>query len=128
MRQIRLLHDPPAAGAWNMAVDEALLETAADSGVATLRFYQWNEPTLSLGYFQAATDRDQHPASRDCPLVRRASGGGAILHDRELTYSMAMSLPSARSSEATRLDRGWRHCSDRRSALIAVSDEGNHQV
>jgi lipoate-protein ligase A len=103
MPDIRLLHDSPASGAWNMAVDEALLETAADSGIATLRFYQWNEPTLSLGYFQMAVERDQHAASRDCPLVRRASGGGAILHDRELTYSIVMPQTSARSSEATAL-------------------------
>ncbi len=92
--RLRLIVDPPARGTWNMAVDEALLESAACGGPATLRFYQWSEPTLSLGYFQALADRDQHPASRSCPLVRRASGGGAILHDRELTYSIAMPLAS----------------------------------
>ncbi|MDX1946379.1 MAG: biotin/lipoate A/B protein ligase family protein [Pirellulaceae bacterium] len=89
MDSVRLLHDPPAAGAWNMAVDEALLASAA-GGIATLRFYQWAEPTLSLGYFQAAADRALHSASEACPLVRRASGGGAILHDQELTYSLAI--------------------------------------
>src|SRR5438067_8812863 len=103
MDVVRLIIDAPAPGAWNMAVDEALLETAAGSGVATLRFYQWSEPTLSLGYFQAAADRDQHPKSRNCLLIRRASGGGAILHDCELTYSIAMPQASARSSEASRL-------------------------
>jgi len=103
MREIRVIHDSPAAGAWNMAVDEALLETAADSGIVTVRFYRWSEPTLSLGYFQAAIERARHAASCDCPLVRRASGGGAILHDRELTYSIAMPQTSARSSEATAL-------------------------
>lgn len=80
--------DPPLAGAWNMAVDEALLESAA-GGTTTLRFYQWSEPTLSLGYFQPLAARQQHAASQDSPLVRRASGGGAILHDQELTYSFA---------------------------------------
>src|SRR5690242_1143259 len=98
MKEIRLILDPPAPGSWNMAVDEALLETAADAGIATLRFYQWNEPTLSLGYFQAAAERNQHSMSSGCPLVRRASGGGAILHDRELTYSIAMRQSLARSS------------------------------
>ena len=78
-----------------MAVDEALLESAADSGQATLRFYTWQEPTLSLGYFQSVADRQQHFASLDCPLVRRASGGGAILHDRELTYSITLPQPAA---------------------------------
>ena len=89
----QLLIDPPAAGSWNMAVDEALLATAADEGIATLRLYQWNEPTLSLGYFQRYDDREQHSASRHSAVVRRQTGGGAILHDRELTYSLA--LPSA---------------------------------
>lgn len=75
-----------------MAVDEALAESASRDGTATLRFYQWSEPTLSLGYFQAASAREQHRPSRDCPLVRRSSGGGAIVHDRELTYSLAIPM------------------------------------
>lgn len=84
---VRILDDGPAAGAWNMSVDEALAKTAAEEGVATLRFYRWSPATLSLGYFQSLADRDGHAASRDCPVVRRSTGGGAILHDRELTYS-----------------------------------------
>jgi lipoate-protein ligase A len=73
-----------------MAVDEALLKSANDSGQVTLRFYQWAAPTLSLGYFQKATDRALHSASVDCVMVRRSSGGGAILHDQELTYSLSL--------------------------------------
>ena len=87
----RFIIDPPAPGAWNMAVDEALLESAG-RGLTTLRLYEWSEPTLSLGYFQAAGDRARHAASRACPLVRRASGGGAIVHDRELTYCLAVPI------------------------------------
>jgi len=75
-----------------MAVDEVLLEEATQ-GTTTLRLYQWNEPTLSLGYFQPAAERAVHAASRGCPLVRRASGGGAIMHDRELTYCLATPIP-----------------------------------
>ena len=56
-----------------MAVDEALMEAVAADGVAALRFYQWAEPTLSLGYFQAAADRSLHSPSISCPLVRRSS-------------------------------------------------------
>jgi lipoate-protein ligase A len=89
----RLIVDPPAGGAWNMAVDEALLADAAENSVATLRLYQWSEPTLSLGYFQRIEDRLEHAASRGAAVVRRQSGGGAIMHDRELTYSL--SLPAA---------------------------------
>lgn len=90
MSRLRVLVDSAGEGAWNMAVDEALLQSAAVQRQATLRFYGWQQATLSLGYFQAAEDRDLHAASRACPLVRRSSGGGAILHDRELTYSLAM--------------------------------------
>lgn len=84
--------DPPARGAWNMAIDEAHLERAADGGPAVFRLYEWSEPTLSLGYFQRYADRALHPPCAHCAVVRRASGGGAILHDRELTYSCV--LPS----------------------------------
>jgi lipoate-protein ligase A len=87
----RLIIDPPAQGTWNMAVDEALLESAGN-GATTLRLYEWNEPTLSLGYFQAAADRAGHEASSACPLVRRASGGGAIVHHREMTYCLAVPI------------------------------------
>ena len=54
MHSCHLILDLPADGAWNMALDEALLEAAKTDGVATLRFYTWQEPTLSLGYFQRA--------------------------------------------------------------------------
>src|SRR5688572_17520100 len=97
----RLIIDSPAAGPRNMAIDEALLSDATENGVATLRFYQWSEPTLSLGYFQRYDERYQHTGSRDCAVVRRQSGGGAILHDRELTYSLALPAghPLARDSQ-----------------------------
>jgi lipoate-protein ligase A len=73
-----------------MAVDEALLIDAAEHNTATLRFYSWQEPTLSLGYFQRYADRQQHTASSNCAVVRRQTGGGAILHDRELTYGLTL--------------------------------------
>lgn len=83
----RLIESPPASGPLNMAIDSLLLDTAAESGTCSLRFYSWAEPTVSLGYFQTAADRQSHAASSRCPLVRRATGGGAIIHDREITYS-----------------------------------------
>lgn len=92
MPHCRLIVDGPAAGAWNMAVDELLLEEAASAERATLRFYEWSQPTLSLGYFQPIAQRAAHLPSRNCAIVRRCTGGGAILHDRELTYSLT--LPS----------------------------------
>lgn len=86
---IRVIEHGPAEGAWNMAVDEALLATAAEQRSATLRLYRWQQPTLSFGYFQPWAERATHAASRACPVVRRHSGGGAIVHDRELTYSLS---------------------------------------
>src|SRR5262245_23045859 len=86
----RLIIDLPQNGPWNMAVDDALLTDAVENGHATLRFYEWREPTLALGYFQHFADREQHAASRNAAVVRRQSGGGAILHDRELTYSLVL--------------------------------------
>jgi len=86
----RLIIDPPAAGISNMAVDQALLETANERGILTVRFYSWDQPTLSLGYFQKYQQRTDHPHSSSCPVVRRSTGGGAILHDHEITYSICV--------------------------------------
>jgi lipoate-protein ligase A len=100
-----MLVDRPSGGAWNMAVDEVLAEQAAASGRWNLRLYAWDRPTLSLGYFQSHEQRAAHPASADCPLVRRLSGGGAILHDRELTYCLAASEQHPLAADAARLYR-----------------------
>jgi lipoate-protein ligase A len=85
-----------------MALDEALLLRAAAGGPATLRFYEWSAPTLSLGYFQRSNNRNSHPPSLHCALVRRGTGGGAILHDRELTYSIT--LPARHSLARRAMD------------------------
>lgn len=90
MTSARLIIDDPMSGSWNMALDQALLEGTDQSSSITLRFYRWSEPTLSLGYFQKFADRKNHAASLDCPIVRRSSGGGAIVHDNELTYSICV--------------------------------------
>jgi lipoyl(octanoyl) transferase len=84
----RMIVDEPAAGSWNMAVDAAILEHIATQDAPTLRFYRWSKPTLSLGYFQSAADRTLHASSGGIDLVRRTTGGGAIVHDCELTYSV----------------------------------------
>ena len=90
----RLLLDPPMAGAWNMAVDEVLLDgVAAGSAPPTVGFYEWAPPCLSLGYFQAFEVVDVAGCRRlGVDVVRRPTGGRAILHDRELTYSVALPL------------------------------------
>ncbi len=75
-----------------MAVDEALLQGAGQTSGSALRFYQWETPTLSLGYFQPVHARSDHPPSSTLPVVRRATGGGAIVHHHELTYSFVTPL------------------------------------
>jgi lipoyl(octanoyl) transferase len=115
---VRLIIDPPLLGARNMAVDEVLLMDAVESGVATLRFYQWSEPTLSLGYFQRCADRQQHAASKDCAVVRRQTGGGAILHDRELTYSLSLPAELHLARHAPRL-----YDAVHRAFIAAISGE-----
>ncbi len=98
---LRLLIDPPAGGAANMAVDEAML-TVVGAGEAppTLRLYRWAEPTLSLGYFQSYAEVARQAAEvRSLPRVRRATGGGAILHADELTYALVLGLNRDGSAE-----------------------------
>ncbi len=86
----RLIKTPPRRGAWNMAVDEALLESIdRDNHLPVLRLYAWDPPCLSLGYAQHAADVDRERLeSYSWDLVRRPTGGKAILHTDELTYSV----------------------------------------
>ena len=70
-----------------MAVDAALLEESLRTGAIFVRLYRWSEPTVSLGYFQKPEEQKSAPKLCHLPSVRRLSGGGAILHDQEQTYS-----------------------------------------
>jgi lipoate-protein ligase A len=86
----RLLRDQPARGAWNMAIDEAILEFAGLGAVPpTLRLYAWLPACLSLGYAQPIQNVDyEHLHKLGWEIVRRPTGGKAILHIDELTYSI----------------------------------------
>ncbi|MDF2658193.1 MAG: lipM [Paenibacillus sp.] len=90
----RLIRSGQRSPADNMAIDEAML-IAHSEGKAppTVRFYGWNPATLSIGYFQKAEDEiDLAEVQRQgIGFVRRPTGGRAVLHDRELTYSMIVS-------------------------------------
>ena len=87
-RPWRLIVSPPASGAWNMAVDEALAESVKGGALPVLRFYSWEPGTLSLGRFQNPHE-GLTEAAFSLPRVRRPTGGGAIWHENELTYSLA---------------------------------------
>jgi len=91
----RVLRHPAQRGTWNMAVDEAILN-AVITGRApwTIRFYQWLAPSLTLGYFQKSSDVDGAACARmGIPVIRRLTGGRAVFHDRELTFSVIMPVP-----------------------------------
>jgi len=91
LNQWRLIIDEPGDAAWNMAVDEAILR-ACERGDAppTLRFYGWSPPAVSVGYFQdVAREVDvDYCRRKGWPVVRRLTGGRAVLHADELTYSV----------------------------------------
>lgn len=87
----RLIIDGAMDGATNMAIDEAMAWAAAE-GIAppTLRFYQWDPPCISLGLHQKLRDIDLDACrARGYDIVRRPTGGRAILHTDELTYAVA---------------------------------------
>lgn len=91
MAHWRLILTPPARGAWNMAVDEAILESIHHGdALPTLRLYAWTPACLSLGHAQPYADVDlARLRERGWEVVRRVTGGRAILHTDELTYSVA---------------------------------------
>jgi lipoate-protein ligase A len=87
----RLLNTGSADGAANMAVDEAILTAVAEGrSLPTLRFFSWEPPCLSIGYNQAMMDEVDIARCRQAgvDLIRRPTGGRAILHTDELTYSI----------------------------------------
>lgn len=90
----KLIEDAPRSGAENMAIDEKLLKDAANGkAVPTLRFYTWDPPAVSLGRFQdEETAVDARTCLRlDIDVVRRITGGRAVFHQHELTYSIVSS-------------------------------------
>lgn len=94
----RLISHPAAGGAWNMAVDEALtLSVSEGKSPPVLRFYAWQPGCLSLGYAQPASDiHNERLHQHGWDAVRRLTGGRAILHIDELTYSVITPLTDPR--------------------------------
>jgi lipoate-protein ligase A len=92
----------PHSAAMNMAIDESLLETAT---IPCIRFFRWQSPALSFGYFGKFADVAIHAGKRD--LVRRWTGGGIVFHGDDLTYSIVIpaSDPAFRESSITIYER-----------------------
>lgn len=139
------LFDPPRSGEENMSVDAWLLEHAMQQRLPSgdyvddfgkvrsvdqlpdapivVRIYRWQTPTLSLGHFQSieqlleSKDTQSHPSLRSLPWVKRRTGGGAILHDREWTYSIT--VPKAveiAQPRAVGIDRAQGHLGGEKGA------------
>lgn len=85
--KIRVLETDKKSASWNMALDEVLMKRATE--VPVLRLYGWKPSAVSIGYFQRLNEEVdvKKCASHGIDVVRRITGGGAVLHDSELTYS-----------------------------------------
>ncbi|CAM3243927.1 lipoate--protein ligase family protein [Brevibacillus invocatus] len=94
MEKWRFIVTEPMSPAMNMAVDEAILQLHGEGKVPpTVRFYTWDPATLSIGYFQKAVKEInlEEVHRQGLGFVRRPTGGRAVLHDKELTYSVIVS-------------------------------------
>jgi len=89
-----VLRTPPAAGSWNMACDLTLLELARTQHTGFLRVYGWSEPTVSFGRNERTAGVYSASAlvASGLAAVRRPTGGRALLHHREVTYSVAIPM------------------------------------
>lgn len=104
----RFILDEPRDGPTNMAIDEVLTSGCARGWSSpSLRLYRWTTPTVSLGYNQPIHGQVDVSSchQRGVPVVRRPTGGRALLHDQELTYSLA--LPNPRGSRGVLQDYQW---------------------
>lgn len=99
----RLMLVPARRGAENMARDTGLMERARETGETVLSVYSWQRPTLSLGRNQTAARKYNlsEIASRGFDVVRRPTGGRALLHNREVTYSVTAPILDGDSLNAS---------------------------
>lgn len=100
-----LLHTDFHHAAVNMAIDECLLIWHSEGKIPpVLRFYGWSKPTLSAGHFQKLEKTIDFSAieRHGCEFVRRLTGGSAVLHDDELTYSITVSEEKSYISDSVR--------------------------
>ena len=97
--QLLVIRDrEPARAAMNMAIDEALLDRAT---LPVLRFYAWQKPSLSFGYFGRFTDAAREAGDRE--LVRRWTGGGSVPHGEDLTYSLVTPIATPAGAAAPKV-------------------------
>ena len=101
-----LLQSGACPSAFNMALDETLLEASAHIGKPVLRFYGWTEPAATFGYFQKCADVEHMTLLR--PLIRRPTGGGIVPHDVDWTYSLV--FPPGHEWHSLKAEENLRKC------------------
>ena len=102
--QWQLINSGPGDAAFNMALDEALLESATRLGSPVLRFYGWSQPAATFGYFQHYSEIERTTPLR--PLIRRPTGGGLVPHDADWTYSLA--FPAGHEWHSLRAEESYK--------------------
>ncbi|RKX39479.1 MAG: lipoate--protein ligase family protein [Thermotogae bacterium] len=101
--ELRVIFDGKNKAAWNMALDESLLYHLKEVG-PTLRLYGWLPPAVSIGYFQSMEEVNVEKAREmGVDVIRRITGGGAVYHKYELTYSIVMPPPPGKILESYRI-------------------------
>jgi len=93
----RAVIDKPRSASLNMALDYLMLQAVArNESAPVIRIYQWEQPAITIGYFQIIHEEvyEDECTAGGVPVIRRISGGGAVLHEHDITYSIAMPLRS----------------------------------
>jgi lipoate-protein ligase A len=103
-----LLNSGPCAAAFNMALDEALLEAMPRLQTPVLRFYAWTEPAATFGYFQKFSEVERATHLR--PLIRRPTGGGIVPHAADWTY--AAIFPAGHEWHSLKAEESYRRIHD----------------
>jgi lipoate-protein ligase A len=103
-----LLNSGKCDAAFNMALDESLLENVSRFGQPVLRFYGWTEPAATFGYFQKFTEVEHATHLR--PLIRRPTGGGIVPHDADWTYSAV--FPPGHEWHSLKAEESYRRIHD----------------
>jgi lipoate-protein ligase A len=103
-----LINSGPCGAAFNMALDEALLEAMPRLQKPALRFYGWMEPAATFGYFQKFSEVERATHLR--PLIRRPTGGGIVPHDCDWTYSVV--FPPGREWHSLKAEASYRRIHD----------------
>ncbi|MEM9282702.1 MAG: hypothetical protein AAGA96_12815 [Verrucomicrobiota bacterium] len=104
---------------WNMALDQAIFDHTSRSGEAVIRFYHWDHPAITVGYFRRPSAEKSIPGG----VVRRFTGGGQVEHGEDLTFVLTLPPGSEHAMATSEKRYRWIH-----TALQEALDEAGHRV